>query len=132
MSMTDPIADMLTRVRNAQRGGKARVRIPASRVKESIAAVLRDEGYIEGFQTIDLENNKRDLEITLKYFEGRPVIERIDRASRPGLRMYRGKSELPKVDAGLGVAIVSTSHGLMSDRAARKNGHGGEVLCYVS
>ena len=132
MSMTDPISDMLTRLRNAQRVGKARVRMPASKVKESIAEVLQREGYIDGYQAIDLENNKRDLELTLRYFEGRPVIERIERASRPGLRMYRGKTELPKVDGGLGVAIISTSQGLMSDRAARKNGHGGEVLCYVS
>ncbi len=132
MSMTDPIADMLTRVRNAQRAGKARVRMPASKQKAAVAEVLKTEGYIEDFQTIDLESNKRDLELVLRYFQGKPVIERLERASRPGLRMFRGAGELPKVDGGLGVAIISTSQGVMSDRAARTAGHGGEVVCYVS
>jgi small subunit ribosomal protein S8 len=132
MSMTDPIADMLTRIRNAQRAAKAQVSMPTSKLKVAIAQVLHDEGYIADFVVAQTTPGKADLTIALKYFEGRPVIERIQRISRPGLRMFRGKDDLPKVMGGLGVAIISTPKGLMSDRAARASGHGGEVLCAVA
>ena len=131
MSMTDPIADMLTRIRNGQKARKVSVSMPASKVKEAIAKVLHDEGYISGFST-ESDGGKTSLTIELKYFEGTPVIEKIQRASRPGLRIYRGKEALPKVLGGLGVTIVSTSAGVMSDRQAREKGIGGEVLCVVS
>ncbi|MGD8379792.1 MAG: 30S ribosomal protein S8 [Gammaproteobacteria bacterium] len=131
MSMTDPIADMLTRIRNGQRANKAQVSMPSSKAKVNIAKVLKDEGYITDFASEDVEG-KATLTVTLKYYQGKPVIERIERVSRPGLRIYRGKSDLPRVLGGLGVAIVSTSHGVMSDRAARAAGHGGEVICVVS
>jgi small subunit ribosomal protein S8 len=131
MSMTDPIADMLTRIRNAQAATKAQVRMPASKLKTAIAEVLKSEGYIADFAIVGTEG-KTELTISLKYFEGKPVIETIQRVSRPGLRVFRGKDELPKVLGGLGVAIISTSHGVMSDRVARAAGHGGEVLCIVA
>ncbi|MCH7537583.1 MAG: 30S ribosomal protein S8 [Proteobacteria bacterium] len=131
MSMNDPIADMLTRIRNGQGARKLSVSMPASKAKEAVAKVLQDEGYITGFAT-DGEGSTKQLTIELKYFEGVPVIETIQRSSRPGLRIYRGKEGLPKVMGGLGVAIVSTSAGVMSDRQARKKGIGGEVLCIVS
>lgn len=131
MTMTDPIADMLTRIRNAQKARKLSVAMPASKSKEAVARVLRDEGYIEDYAT-DGEGAARTLTIELKYFEGRPVIERIERSSRPGLRVYRGKERLPRVLGGLGIAIVSTSAGVMSDARARDKGVGGEVLCVVS
>lgn len=131
MSMTDPIADMFTRIRNAQMIGHTDVAMPASKVKAEIARVLKDEGYIEDFRREDVEG-KPVLNITLKYYEGRPVIDRLDRVSRPGLRVYKSKDQLPKVLGGLGVAIVSTSQGVMSDRAARAAGHGGEVLGVVA
>lgn len=131
MSMTDPIADMLTRIRNAQRAQKAEVSMPASNVKTSIAKVLRDEGYISSYGVSE-DEGKRVLTLTLKYYEGKPVIVQIERRSSPGLRVYKGKDELPKVQGGLGIAIVSTSQGVMTDRAARAAGHGGEVLCYVA
>lgn len=129
--MTDPIADMLTRIRNGQSARKVEVTMPASRVKCAIASVLKDEGYIKGFTTSD-EDTKPVLTIELKYYEGRPVIASISRASRPGLRLYKGKDELPSVQSGLGVAIISTSKGVMSERQARAAGEGGEVLCVVS
>jgi len=129
--MTDPIADFLTRIRNGQAAGKARVCMPASRLKSAIAQVLKDEGYISDFSTAG-EDGKPVLTVVLKYHEGRPVIERIQRASRPGLRLYKGKSDIPSIQNGLGVAIVSTSKGVMSDRQARAAGEGGEVLCVVS
>ena len=131
MSMTDPIADMLTRIRNGQKARMVSVTMPASKAKEAIASVLKDEGYITGY-SVEGEGATRSLTVELKYFEGVPVIERIQRASRPGLRVYRGKEGLPKVLGGLGVAIVSTSAGVMSDRQAREKGIGGEVLCIVS
>ena len=131
MTMTDPIADMLTRIRNGQKARKLSVSMPASTAKEAVAKVLKDEGYITGFST-DGEGVKKQLNVELKYFEGLPVIETIQRTSKPGLRIYRGKEELPKVLGGLGVAIVSTSAGVMSDRQAREKGIGGEVLCVVS
>lgn len=131
MSVTDPIADMLTRIRNAQMTEKAIVEMPSSKVKAGIAEVLKAEGYIKDFQVQD-EGGKPTLEISLKYAEGRPVIDKISRASRPGLRQYRGRNDLPRVRGGLGVAIVSTSQGIMTDAAARQAGHGGEVLCYVA
>jgi small subunit ribosomal protein S8 len=130
MSMTDPIADMLTRIRNGLSANKVEVGIPSSKVKQSIAKVLKDEGYIEDFAVKDIDG-KPMLNVTLKYYQGAPVIEVIKRVSRPGLRVYKGKDELPTVRGGLGVAIVSTSAGVMTDRAARKGGHGGEVLCTV-
>ena len=129
--MTDPIADMLTRIRNGQRAGKISVSMPASRLKQSIAQVLKEEGYIADFQVSD-DENKKVMSIDLKYHRGQPVIENLERISRPGLRIYKANDELPKVQGGLGVAIVSTSKGVMSDRAARAAGEGGEVLCYVS
>lgn len=131
MSMSDPIADMLTRIRNGQSARKVTVAMPASKAKEAVAKVLQDEGYIIGFMT-NGEGAENQLTIELKYFEGVPVIETIQRTSKPGLRIYRGKDELPKVLGGLGVAIVSTSAGVMSDRQARAKGIGGEVLCVVS
>ena len=131
MSMTDPIADMLVRIKNAAAVGKPAVKLPSSKIKLAIANVLQDEGYVSDVRVIKGENNKAELEIVLKYFEGRPVIEQLKRASRSGLRLYRGKSELPKVLGGLGIAIVSTSRGVMTDREARKQGVGGEVLAYV-
>jgi small subunit ribosomal protein S8 len=129
--MTDPIADMLTRIRNAQRAEKQSVAIPASKVKAAIAQVLKDEGYVEDFAIRELEG-RTTLEISLKYYAGKPVIEKIERVSRPGLRIYRPKDDLPKVMNGLGVAIVSTSRGVMTDRKARGLGVGGEVLCFVA
>ena len=132
MSMTDPIADMLTRIRNAQAAAKTQVSMPSSKVKKAIAQVLRDEGYISDFAVTQTTPGKAELAIALKYFEGQPVIDRIERVSRPGRRVFCGKDELPKVMGGLGVAIVSTPQGLMSDRAARAAGHGGEVLCIVA
>ena len=131
MTMTDPISDMLTRIRNGQKARKLSVAMPASKAKEAIARVLKDEGYITDYAT-EGEGADRALKVELKYFEGVPVIERIQRASRPGLRIYRGKEDLPKVLGGLGVAIVSTSKGVMSDKQAREQGVGGEVLCIVS
>lgn len=131
MSMSDPIADMLTRIRNGQGARKVSVSMPASKAKEAVAKVLQDEGYILGFAT-EGEGVQKELKVELKYFEGVPVIERIQRTSKPGLRIYRGKDELPKVLGGLGVAIVSTSAGVMSDRQAREKGIGGEVICVVS
>lgn len=131
MSMNDPIADMLTRIRNGQGARKLSVSMPASKAKEAVAKVLQEEGYITGFAT-DGEGSTKQLTIELKYFEGVPVIETIQRSSRPGLRIYRGKEGLPKVMGGLGVAIVSTSAGVMSDHQAREKGIGGEVLCIVS
>jgi small subunit ribosomal protein S8 len=129
--MTDPIADMLTRIRNAQRSEKQTTLMPASKLKSAIAQVLKDEGYIEGFALRE-EEGKPQLEISLKYYAGKPVIEKIERVSRPGLRIYRQKDDLPKVMNGLGVAIVSTSRGVMTDRKARGLGVGGEVLCIVA
>jgi small subunit ribosomal protein S8 len=131
MSMSDPIADMLTRIRNAQMVEKASVSMPASKVKAAIAQVLKDEGYIDGFQ-VKSADGKNELEISLKYYAGRPVIERIERVSRPGLRVYRGRNAIPQVQNGLGVAIVTTPQGVMTDRKARATGIGGEVLCYVA
>ena len=129
--MTDPIADMLTRIRNGQHAGKVSVSMPSSKLKQSIAQVLKEEGYIADFQISD-EDGKPVMNIDLKYYEGRPVIDSLRRVSRPGLRIYKANDELPKVQDGLGIAIVSTSKGVMSDRAARAAGEGGEVLCYVS
>lgn len=129
MSMQDPLADMLTRVRNAQQVGKISVTMPSSKLKVSVANVLSNEGYINGFKVS--EGVKQELTLDLKYFEGKPVIAEIDRVSRPGLRNYAGKEALPTVRAGLGIAIVSTSKGVMTDRAARAAGVGGEVLCTV-
>ena len=131
MSMSDPIADMLTRIRNAQLVEKAAVTMPASKLKVAIAQVLKDEGYIDGFRIVD-DGGKRQLEIGLKYYAGRPVIERIERVSRPGLRVYKGRDAIPQVMNGLGVAIVTTPKGVMTDRKARQTGVGGEVLCYVA
>ncbi|OGI62341.1 MAG: 30S ribosomal protein S8 [Candidatus Muproteobacteria bacterium RBG_16_60_9] len=129
--MTDPIADMLTRIRNGQKAEKVSVLMPASRVKFAIAQVLEQEGYIEGVSRVG-DEIKPMLEIKLKYHEGRPVIARIDRKSVPGLRYYRGKDELPRVENGLGIAIVSTSKGMMTERAARAAGLGGEIICFVT
>lgn len=131
MSMSDPIADMLTRIRNAQMVEKATVSMPASKLKAAIAQVLQDEGYIDGFKVTN-DAGKTQLEIALKYYAGRPVIERIERVSKPGLRIYRGRDALPQVMNGLGVAIVTTPKGVMTDRKARATGVGGEVLCYVA
>ena len=130
MSMSDPIADMLTRIRNAQMVEKQTVTMPFSKLKSAIAKVLKDEGYIEGYAV--REGEKAELEIGLKYHAGRPVIEKIERVSRPGLRIYKGRHDLPQVMNGLGVAIVTTPQGVMTDRKARAAGVGGEVLCYVS
>ncbi len=131
MSMTDPIADMLTRIRNGQSADKESVEMPSSKVKQAIAGVLKEEGYISNFEIAEVDGKPR-LRVALKYFQGQGVIERIDRVSRPGLRIYRGKNDVPRVVGGLGVSIVSTSQGVMTDRAARDAGHGGEVLCTVS
>jgi small subunit ribosomal protein S8 len=130
--MSDPISDMLTRIRNAQMAEKTSVVMPSSKLKVSIAEVLKDEGYVDGFNVIKGEGGKATLEISLKYYSGRPVIEKIQRISRPGLRIYKGSEDIPKVMNGLGIAIVSTSKGLMTDRKARANGIGGEVLCVVA
>lgn len=129
--MTDPIADMLTRIRNGQAATKVEVSMPSSRLKCAIARVLQDEGYIKGFTETE-EDGKPVLTVELKYHEGRPVIAMISRASRPGLRLYKGKDDLPSIQNGLGVAIISTSKGVMSERKARAAGEGGEVLCVVS
>lgn len=131
MSMTDPIADMLTRIRNALSAGKLTVSMPSSQKKVAIANLLVAEGYVNGVSVQDIDG-KPVLEIALKYYEGEPVVDMIKRVSRPGLRVYKGKDELPTVMNGLGVAVISTSKGLMTDRAARKAGHGGEVICYVA
>ncbi len=131
MTMTDPISDMLTRIRNGQKARKTSVSMPASKVKVTVANVLKDEGYITDFETSG-DGAAKTLSVELKYFEGKPVIEKVRRVSKPGLRIYRGKDELPKVLGGLGVAIVSTSLGVMSDRQAREKGVGGEVICVVS
>jgi small subunit ribosomal protein S8 len=130
MSMSDPIADMLTRIRNAQMVEKASVTMPSSKLKVAIAQVLKDEGYIDNFAVKG--DAKAELEIALKYYAGRPVIERIERVSRPGLRSYKGRHDIPSVMNGLGVAIVTTPKGVMTDRKARQAGIGGEVLCYVA
>jgi len=131
MSMSDPIADMLTRIRNGQMAGQSRVVMPSSKVKASVAKVLNEEGYIASFSIND-NNGKSELSVDLKYFEGKPVIETIKRVSRPGLRVYKNKDELPKVIGGLGIAVISTSKGIMTDRQARTAGIGGEVICYVA
>jgi small subunit ribosomal protein S8 len=131
MSMSDPISDMLTRIRNAQMAEKTTVSMPSSKLKAAIAKVLQDEGYVEGFKVVN-DGAKATLEIGLKYYADRPVIETIQRVSRPGLRIYKGSEEIPKVMNGLGIAIVSTSKGLMTDRKARADGIGGEVLCIVA
>jgi small subunit ribosomal protein S8 len=131
MSMSDPIADMLTRIRNAQMVEKTSVVMPSSKLKTAIAQVLKDEGYIDGF-AVKSTDGKSELEIALKYYAGRPVIERIERVSRPGLRVYKGRHDIPTVMNGLGVAIVTTPRGVMTDRKARAAGIGGEVLCYVA
>ena len=131
MSMSDPIADMLTRIRNAQTVNKTTVAMPSSKLKVAIARVLKDEGYIENYAVAE-DAGKATLSIELKYFAGRPVIERIERVSRPGLRVYKGKTEIPTVMNGLGVTIVSTPKGVMTDRKARATGTGGEILCYVA
>lgn len=131
MSMTDPIADLLTRIRNGQSSGKTHVRVAFSGIKQAILQVLKDEGYIADYRK-ESDSGKDSLVVELKYFSGRPVIEHLERVSRPGRRVFRGKTDLPTVMGGLGVAIVSTSRGVMSDRQARSEGHGGEVLCYVS
>ena len=131
MSMTDPISDLLTRIRNAQRASKVEVTIPASKLKVAILNVLKNEGYVADFQQSETDG-KPSVTVALKYFEGRPVIEKIQRISKPSLRIYRGKNELPSINNGLGIAIISTSRGVMSDREARKLGAGGEVLCVVA
>ena len=131
MSMSDPISDMLTRIRNAQTVGHAEVSMPASQLKSAIAKVLKDEGYIEDFAVRE-DGAKRELRIGLKYYAGRPVIERLERVSKPGLRVYRGRNDIPRVMNGLGVAILSTSRGVMTDRKACADGVGGEVLCIVA
>ena len=130
MSMTDPVADMLTRIRNGQSAGKINVNMPSSKLKVAIAKVLKDEGYISNYST-ETTGTHVSMSVELKYFNGKPVIEKVKRISKPGLRVYKSKDELPKVLGGLGVAIVSTSKGVMTDRAARAIGHGGEVLCTV-
>ena len=131
MSMSDPIADMLTRIRNAQMVEKTSVVMPSSKLKVAIAQVLKDEGYIDNFAVVG-EPAKPQLEVTLKYYAGKPVIEHIERVSRPGLRIYKGRNDIPQVQNGLGVAIVTTPQGVMTDRKARATGVGGEVLCYVA
>ncbi|MGH8690796.1 MAG: 30S ribosomal protein S8 [Burkholderiales bacterium] len=131
MSMSDPIADMLIRIRNAQLVGHTEVSMPASKIKSAIAQVLKDEGYIEDFALRD-DGPKKELRIGLKYYAGRPVIERLERVSKPGLRVYRGRDDIPRVLNGLGVAILSTSRGVMTDRKARADGVGGEILCIVA
>ena len=131
MSMTDPIADMLTRIRNGQSAEKTRVSMPSSKQKVAIAQLLKDEGFIADFRVTE-EAGKVELSVELKYYDGKPVIERLQRVSKPGLRIYKNKDELPRVMGGLGVAIISTSSGIMTDRAARAAGQGGEVLCIVA
>ena len=131
MSMSDPISDMLTRVRNGQQAGKISVSMPSSKRKVAVASLLQEEGYISGFSVRE-DSTKALLQIDLKYFQGKPVIEMVQRVSRPGLRIYKGSKQLPKVQGGLGIAIISTSKGLMTDRAARAAGHGGEVMAYVA
>lgn len=131
MSMSDPIADMLARIRNAQAVQKASVSMPSSNVKVGIAKVLKEEGFISDYK-VNGEGAKKDLQVALRYVDGQGVIEKMKRYSRPGLRQYRGKDDLPKVLDGLGIAIVSTSHGIMTDHSAREAGHGGEILCFVS
>ena len=131
MSMTDPVADLLTRIRNGQRAAKTEISLPSSKLKVAIVNVLKDEGYVADV-VVSEQDKKPVMTVKLKYFQGRPVIETIRRVSRPGLRIYRSKDELPKVIGGLGVAIVSTSKGVMTDRQARAQGQGGEVLCIVS
>ena len=131
MSISDPIADMLTRIRNGQMVDKTEVTMPSSKLKVAIAKVLEDEGYIDGFE-VKTDGGKSALQIALKYYAGRPVIERIERVSRPGLRVYKGREAIPQVKNGLGVAIVTTPKGVMTDRKARATGVGGEVLCYVA
>lgn len=128
--LTDPVADMLTRIRNAQRIGRSLVVMPSSKQKIAIATVLQEEGYIHSFEIKG--DKKRELTISLKYYQGRPVIEFIKRVSRPGLRLFKGKDNLPRVQGGLGIAVVSTSQGVMSDQKARQKGIGGEVICYVA
>ena len=132
MSMTDPIADMLVRIKNAAAVGKPTVKMPSSKIKVAISGVLKAEGYIGDFRVTDLGGGKAELEVQLKYFQGKPVIERLQRVSRSGLRQYRSKHALPKVLGGLGIAIVSTSKGIMTDSQARHQGVGGEVLCFVA
>jgi small subunit ribosomal protein S8 len=129
--MTDPIADLLTRVRNGQSANKAEVSMPSSKLKVEIAKVLKDEGYVDSYAVNDVEG-KATLNIQLRYYQGKPVIDKIKRVSRPGLRIFKGKGELPKVNGGLGIAIISTSKGVMTDQAARTAGEGGEVICTVS
>ncbi|MCP3871115.1 MAG: 30S ribosomal protein S8 [Gammaproteobacteria bacterium] len=131
MSMSDPISDMLTRVRNGQQVGKVSVSMPSSTKKVAVADLLQQEGYISGY-SVQKEGSKATLNVDLKYFQGKPVIAMVQRVSRPGLRIYKGTKDLPKVQGGLGIAIISTSKGLMTDRAARAAGHGGEVLAYVA
>ena len=131
MGMTDPIADMLTRIRNAQMVGQIEVKMPASKLKAAIASVLKDEGYIEDF-AVHEDGTMQELRIGLKYYAGRPVIERIERVSSPGLRVYKGRHDIPRIMNGLGVAILSTSRGVMTDRKARADGVGGEILCIVA
>lgn len=130
MSMSDPIADMLTRIRNGQGADKVSVSMPASKFKESIASVLKEEGYIQDYR-VESEGSKKQLVVDLKYYMGAPVIEKIKKVSRPGLRIYKNAEELPQVIGGMGIAIISTSKGVMTDRAARENGHGGEIICTV-
>ncbi|QDH70679.1 30S ribosomal protein S8 [Marilutibacter alkalisoli] len=132
MSMTDPIADMLVRIKNAAAVRKPTVKMPSSKIKIAIANVLKDEGYILDSRVTEIGSGKAELEISLKYYEGKPVIERLERFSRSGLRQYRGKADLPKVLDGLGIAIISTSKGIMTDAQARQQGVGGEVLCFVA
>ena len=131
MSMSDPIADMLTRIRNAQAANKATVSMPSSRSKEAVAALLKEEGYIESIDK-EVDGSKTSMKIGLRYHQGKPVIAELSRVSRPGLRIYKNAKELPQVRGGLGVAVISTSKGVMSDREARKSGIGGEVICYVA
>lgn len=132
MSMQDPISDMLTRIRNAKIAFKETVSMPSSKVKVALASVLKSEGYIKDYETVAKDNSKTDLNITLKYHLGKPVIDRIERASRPALRIYRQRNALPSVMGGLGIAVVSTSKGMMTAAAARKLGLGGEIICYVA
>jgi len=132
MTMTDPIADMLTRIRNAHKIKAKSVIMPSSKIKVNIAKVLLKEGYVKGFDEEEIENGKKDLNIDLKYHDGSPVIEKMNRVSRPGLRIYKTRTQLPKVMGGLGIAIVSTSKGIMSDKEAREKGEGGEILCFVA
>lgn len=131
MSMSDPIADMLTRIRNGQMAGHTNVSMPSSKLKSALAQLLADEGYVAGFE-VKIIDGKSTLSVDLKYYQGKPVIELLKRVSRPGLRVYKNKDELPKVIGGLGVAVVSTSKGIMSDREARVQGVGGEIVCYVA